>query len=55
MLLCPLRPTPLTPRNLNAANVDPLTGAAAVSASQQDDPLANLRAYIAAAGGVLPR
>lgn len=42
-------------RNLNAANVDPLTGAAAVSASQQDDPLANLRAYIAAAGGVLPR
>jgi predicted GNAT family acetyltransferase len=41
--------------NLNAANVDPLTGAAAVSASQQDDPLANLRAYIAAAGGVLPR
>jgi hypothetical protein len=42
-------------RNLNAANVDPLTGAAAVSASQQDDPLANLRAYIAAAGGVMPR
>ena len=42
-------------RNLSAANVDPLTGAAAVSASQQDDPLANLRAYIAAAGGVLPR
>ena len=41
--------------DLNAANVDPLTGAAAVSASQQDDPLANLRAYIAAAGGVLPR
>lgn len=41
--------------NLNAANVDPLTGAAAVSASQQDDPLANLRAYIAAAGGILPR
>jgi GNAT superfamily N-acetyltransferase len=42
-------------RNLSAANVDPLTGAVAVSASQQDDPLANLRAYIAAAGGVLPR
>ena len=41
--------------NLNAANVDPLTGAVAVSASQQDDPLANLKAYIAAAGGVLPR
>jgi hypothetical protein len=42
-------------RNLSAANVDPLTGAVAVSASQQDDPLANLKAYIAAAGGVLPR
>jgi GNAT superfamily N-acetyltransferase len=41
--------------NLNAANVDPLTGAVAVNASQQDDPLANLRAYISAAGGILPR
>jgi hypothetical protein len=41
--------------NLNAANVDPITGAAAVSASQQNDPLANLRAYIAASGGVLGR
>jgi len=41
--------------NLNAANVSPITGAAAMSASQQNDPLANLRAYIAAAGGVLGR
>ena len=41
--------------NLNAANVDPITGAAAVTASQQDDPLANLRAYISASGGILPR
>ena len=41
--------------NLNAANVDPITGLAAMSASQQNDPLANLRAYIAAAGGVLGR
>jgi hypothetical protein len=41
--------------NLNAANIDPLTGAAAISASQQNDPLANLRAYISAAGGVLGR
>jgi len=48
-------PSRRTSPNLMAANVDPLTGAVAVSASQQDDPLANLRAYIAAAGGVLPR
>jgi GNAT superfamily N-acetyltransferase len=41
--------------NLNAANVDPITGAAAVSASQQNDPLANLRAFIAANGGILGR
>jgi hypothetical protein len=41
--------------NLNAANVDPITGAAAITASQQDDPLANLRAYIAASGGILGR
>ena len=41
--------------NLNAANVDPITGAAALTASQQDDPLANLRAYISASGGILPR
>jgi len=37
--------------NLNAANIDPLTGAAAMGASQQEqDPLANLRAYIAQNG-----
>jgi hypothetical protein len=41
--------------NLNAANVDSITGLAAMSASQQNDPLANLRAYIAANGGVLGR
>ena len=48
-------PARRTDPNLFAANVDPITGAAAVTASQQDDPLANLRAYIAASGGVLPR
>lgn len=43
--------------NLNAANIDPLTGAVAMGASQQQntDPLANLRAYIAQYGGVLGR
>jgi hypothetical protein len=48
-------PARRTDPNLFAANIDPLTGAVAVTASQQDDPLANLRAYIAASGGVLPR
>jgi hypothetical protein len=41
--------------NLNAANIDPLTGAAAMGASQQQDPLANLRAYLDAYGGLLGR
>ena len=37
--------------NLNAANIDPLTGAAAMGASQQQqDPLASLRAYLAQNG-----
>jgi hypothetical protein len=37
--------------NLSAANVDPLTGAAAMGASQQQqDPLASLRAYLAQNG-----
>ena len=37
--------------NLFAANIDPLTGAAAMGASQQQqDPLANLRAYLAQNG-----
>lgn len=39
-----------------SANIDPLTGAAAMGASQQQqDPLASLRAYLAATGGVLGR
>lgn len=38
-------------RNLNAANIDPLTGAAAMGASQPtQDPLASLRAYLAQNG-----
>jgi hypothetical protein len=42
--------------NLNAANIDPLTGAAAMGASQQQqDPLASLRAYLDAYGGLLGR
>jgi hypothetical protein len=37
--------------NLSAANIDPLTGAAAMGASQQQqDPLASLRAYLAQNG-----
>ena len=48
-------PARRTSPNLMAANIDPLTGGAAMFASQQNDPLANLRAYIAANGGVLGR
>lgn len=48
-------PARRTSPNLMAANIDPLTGGAAMFASQQNDPLANLRAYISASGGILPR